>query len=33
MKMYFEDRPAFDTYARQLAVERRENYRVKGTYY
>jgi len=33
VKMYLEDRPAFDIYARQLAAERRENYQTKGTYY
>ena len=31
--LYRENRPEFDKFARQLAAERRENYRTKGTYY
>ncbi len=32
-KLYRENRPEFDKLVRQLATERRENYRTKGTYY
>jgi len=32
-RMYREDRAGFDQFARNLAAERRENYRTKGTYY
>ncbi len=32
-KLYRENRPEFDKLARQIATERRENYRTKGTYY
>ena len=30
--LYRVDRPKFDQFARNLAAERRENYRTKGTY-
>ena len=32
-KLYRENRPEFDKIVRNLAAERRENYRTKGTYY
>ncbi|MDI3542606.1 MAG: hypothetical protein PWP57_209 [Candidatus Atribacteria bacterium] len=32
-KLYRENRPEFDKIVRQIAAERRENYRTKGTYY
>ncbi|HQF85300.1 MAG TPA: SDR family oxidoreductase [Smithellaceae bacterium] len=32
-RLYRENRPEFDKIARQMAAERRENYRTKGTYY
>jgi len=32
-RLYKENRPEFDKIARQMAAERRENYRTKGTYY
>jgi len=32
-KLYRENRPEFDKMIRQMAAERRENYRTKGTYY
>ncbi len=32
-KLYRENRPEFDKMIRQIAAERRENYRTKGTYY
>ena len=31
-KLYRESRPEFDKIVRNLAAERRENYRTKGTY-
>jgi len=32
-RLYRESRPEFDKIVRNLAAERRENYRTKGTYY
>ncbi len=32
-RLYRENRPEFDKIARNTAAERRENYRIKGTYY
>ncbi len=32
-RLYREDREAFDRMAREIAAERRENYRTKGTYF
>jgi hypothetical protein len=31
--LYRVDRPEYDKFMRNLAAERRENYRTKGTYY
>jgi len=32
-KLYRENHPEYEKVARNLAAERRENYRTKGTYY
>jgi hypothetical protein len=32
-RLYREDRDEFDKLSRQIASERHENYRTKGTYY